>query len=102
MTREDQVLVVDVAVIGLTWKTMAMNVISRPLSAAMELNTIVKFRKYRGLHEGHRFIPMAMEVHNTLRCDMDYFIQKCAHHFHDRQSRAHLSVFLHSIFQATC
>jgi hypothetical protein len=30
-----------------------------------KLNTIAKIRKYKGFHEGHHFIPMAMELHNT-------------------------------------
>jgi hypothetical protein len=102
MTHEDQVLIAEMAVTSLTWETMVMNVISRPINAAMELNTIAKFHKYRGFHEGHRFIPLAMEVHGTLGCDMDCFIQKCVHLFYNRQSRIHLFVFLHSIFQTTC
>jgi hypothetical protein len=71
---------------------MAMNVISQPTNATIELSTIAKFCKYKGLHEGHHFIPMAMEVHGTLGCDMDCFIRECAHIFHDRQSRVHQSL----------
>jgi len=59
----------------------------------MKLNVIVKIRKYRGLHEGHQFIPMAMEVHGAPRCDMDCFIKECACLFHDRQSRGHLFIY---------
>ncbi len=44
----------------------------------MELNTIVKIHKYKGLHEGHHFIPMAMELHNAFERDMDHFIKECA------------------------
>jgi hypothetical protein len=33
---------------------------------------------------------MAMEVHGTLKHDMDCFIRECAHLFHDRQSKGHL------------
>jgi hypothetical protein len=50
----------------------------------MELNTIAKIRKYKGFHEKHHFIPIAMEVHGTLECDMHRFIKKCARLFHDR------------------
>ncbi len=35
---------------------------------------------------------MAMEVHDTLGCDIDHFIRKHAHFFHNRQSRSHLSL----------
>jgi hypothetical protein len=48
-----------------TWETMVMIVISQPTSVDVELNAIAKIHKYRGLHEGHHFIPMAMEVHNA-------------------------------------
>jgi hypothetical protein len=44
----------------------------------MKLNVIVKICKYRRLHEGHHFIPMAMEVHGASRHDMDRFIKECA------------------------
>jgi len=47
----------------------------------VEFNAIIKIRKYGGLHEGHHFIPMAMEVHDAPRCDMDHFIRECAHFF---------------------
>jgi hypothetical protein len=50
---------------------MATNVISQPISAIVELNTIVKICKYRRLHEGHHFIMMVMEVHGTPERDMD-------------------------------
>jgi hypothetical protein len=39
---------------------VALNVIIRPTHVAAKLNTIVKIRKYRGLHEGHHFIPMTI------------------------------------------
>jgi hypothetical protein len=45
----------------------------------MELNAIVKIHKYRGFHEGHHFIPMAMEVHGVPRHDMDHFTNECAY-----------------------
>jgi len=41
----------------------------------------------------HHFIPMVMEVHDTPERDMDRFIKECAHLFHDRQSKDHLSFF---------
>ncbi len=44
---------------------MASNVINRPINVVAKLNTIAKIRKYKGFHEGHHFIPMAMELHNT-------------------------------------
>jgi hypothetical protein len=42
---------------------MALNVISQLASVATKLNIITKICKYRGFHEGHHFILMAMEVH---------------------------------------
>jgi hypothetical protein len=50
-------------VINLTWKIVAINVISQPRGAIAKLNAIAKIHKYRGLHDKHHFIPMAMEVH---------------------------------------
>jgi len=58
----------------------------------MKFNTIVNICKYRRLHERHHFIPMAMEVHDTLGHDMDRFIKECACLFHDRRSKSHLSL----------
>jgi hypothetical protein len=58
----------------------------------MELNAIIKICKYRGLHEGHHFILMAIEVHGTPGHDMDYFIKECARLFHDKQSKGYLSL----------
>ncbi len=43
----------------------------------MELSTIVKICKYKRFHEGHHSIPMAMEVHNTTKRNMDCFIKEC-------------------------
>jgi len=37
----------------------------------MKFSTIPNIRKYRGLHERHHFIPMAMEVYGALGHDMD-------------------------------
>jgi hypothetical protein len=71
---------------------MASSVISWPVNVVVEFNTIVKIYKYRGLHEGHHFIPMAMEVHDTLERDMDCFISECVRLFHDRQLGGHLSL----------
>jgi hypothetical protein len=97
MTCEDWVFVANVMIIDPTWETMIMNVISRATSVVVELNAIVKIRKYRRLHEEHHFIPMAMDVHITPERDMDRFIRECACLFHNRRSRGHLSLFLHSI-----
>ncbi len=86
MNHEDQVLVVDVVVIDPTWKMVATNVINRPIGATLKLSVIVKICKYRGLHDGHHFIPIAMGVHGALERDMDHFIRECVCLFHDRQS----------------
>jgi hypothetical protein len=71
----------------------ASNVISRPSSVVVELNAIAKIRKYERLHEGHHFIPMALEVHCALGCDMDHFIMECVCLFQYRRSKNHLSLF---------
>jgi hypothetical protein len=68
---------------------VASNVINQPTSATVEPNAIVKIYKYRGLHEGHHFIPMAKEVHNTPKRDMDCFTKECAYLFHNKQSKDH-------------
>ncbi len=60
IVREDQVFVANVVVIDLTWETKVMSVISQLVGVVAELGTIIKIRKYRGLHEGHHFILMAM------------------------------------------
>jgi len=72
---------------------MALNVISRPIGALVELNAIVKICNYRRLHEGHYIISMAVEVHSTLECDMDCFIKECACLFYDRQLRGQFILF---------
>jgi hypothetical protein len=92
MSQEDQVFVANVVVTYLMQKKVALNVITQPTSVVAELNAIVKIHKYRGLHEGHHFILMAVEVHDTLGCDMDCFIKKCACHFHDKRLRGRLSL----------
>jgi hypothetical protein len=61
MTQKDEVFIANVVVIGLTQETMALNVINQLASATVELNIIIKIRKYKGLHQGHHFILMAME-----------------------------------------
>jgi hypothetical protein len=71
---------------------VALSVINRPIGVATKLNAITKIRKYRRFHERHHFIPMAMEVHGTPKQDMDHFIKECAHLFHDKQSKSHLSL----------
>ncbi len=71
---------------------MATNVISQPPSATMELSAIVKIHKYKGFHEQHHFILMAMEIHNIFERDMDHFIKECVHLFHNKQSKVHLSL----------
>jgi len=68
----------------------------------VELSAIIKIHKYKGLHEGHHFILMAMEMHNTHGWDMDHFIKECACFFHDMIRRSFILVLLHSIFQAMC
>jgi hypothetical protein len=71
---------------------MALSVISRSIGVNAKLNTIIKIHKYRRLHEGHHFIPMAIEVHNALGCNMDRFIKECAWLFYNRQSKNYLSL----------
>jgi hypothetical protein len=68
------------------------SVISWPINVVAKFNTILKILKYIGFHEGCHFILMAMEVHDALRCDMDYFIKECGCLFHDKQSWDHLSL----------
>jgi hypothetical protein len=45
------------------------------MGATSKLSAIVKIYKYKGFHDGHHFILMAMEVHGALGCDMDCFIK---------------------------
>jgi hypothetical protein len=71
-------------IIDPTQETMASSVINQLIGAIAKLNAIAKIYKYRGLHERHHFIPMAMEVHGTPRRDMDRFIKECARLFHKR------------------
>jgi hypothetical protein len=92
MTRKDQVFIANVVVNYPMWETMFLNVINWPTNVAAKFNAIVKILIYRGLHEGHHFISMTMEVHDAPRHDMDRFIRECAHLFHDRRSKSHLSL----------
>ncbi len=92
MTPKNQVFVTNVVVTDPTRKMTVSNVISWPVGAIVELNTIAQIRKYRGLREGHHFISMAMEVHDALEHDMDRFIKEFAHLSHDRWSKCHLSL----------
>jgi hypothetical protein len=92
MIREDQIFVANVLVTNLMWETVASNIINWPVGAIAELNTISKMHKYKGLHKGHHFIPMAMEVHDSPMHDMDHFIRECVSLFHDRRSGGHLSL----------
>jgi len=63
---------------------VASNVINQPTGVVTKFSAIAKIHKYKGLHEGHHFILMAMEVHGALRHDMDCFIKKCAYLFHHK------------------
>jgi hypothetical protein len=73
-----------VVVIDLMQEKMALSVISQVISATVKLSAIAKIHKYSGIHEGHHFMPMAVEVHNTSGHDMDHLIRECAHLFHDK------------------
>jgi hypothetical protein len=82
---------------------VALNVISRPTNSIAKINIIVKIHKYRGLHKGHHFIMMAMEVHGTLEHDVYCFIKEYVCFFHDRQSQSYLSLsFCIQVFQVVC
>ncbi len=63
---------------------MVLNVITQLGGVIVKLSVIVKIHKYKKLYERHHFIPMAMEVHDTPRHDIDHCIKKCACLFHDR------------------
>jgi hypothetical protein len=41
---------------------MTSNVINQLTNEIAKLSAIIKIRKYKGLHEGHHFISVAMEV----------------------------------------
>jgi hypothetical protein len=68
----------------LTREMVATSVINQLTNTIVELNVIFKIYKYRRIHEGHHFIPMAIEVHGAPGSDMDHFITKCVRLFHDR------------------
>ncbi len=61
--------------INLTPEMIVTSVISRPIGVVAKLSTIVKIYKYKGLHEGHHFILMTMEVHDAPGSDMNHFIR---------------------------
>ncbi len=81
---------------------MATNVISPPRGAIMEFSSIVRICKYKRFHEGHHFILMVMEVHDTPERDMDHFIMEYVLLFHDRRSRYHLSLSFYIQFFKQC
>jgi hypothetical protein len=93
MIHEDQIFVIDVVVMDLTHEMVVMSVISRPAGVATKFNAIIKIYKYREIHEGHHFIPMAIEMHSVPERDMDCFIKEFVQLFHDRQLKGHLSLF---------
>jgi hypothetical protein len=92
MTCEDHIFVTNAVVTNPTQETMAMNVINQLACAIAKLNAITKICKYKGIHEGHHFISMAMEVHGAPRHDMNHFNKDCVRIFHDKQSKGHLSL----------
>jgi hypothetical protein len=47
MIHEDQIFLVDVVVIDLTWEMVTTIIISWPTSVVTKLNAIVKIHKYR-------------------------------------------------------
>jgi hypothetical protein len=48
------------------------------------LTPLLRSANIGGLHKGHHFIPMAIEVHGEPEHDMDHFIWEYAHLFHNR------------------
>jgi hypothetical protein len=59
----------------------------------MKFSVTIKIYKYKGRHEKHHFILMAIKVHGIPGWNMDHFIKECAYFFHDRWSKGHLSFF---------
>jgi hypothetical protein len=55
---------------------VATSVNNWPTNAFLERRAIAKIHKHKGLHEGHHFILMAMEVHSAHGCDMHHFIRE--------------------------
>ncbi len=60
---------------------MATNVISQLTNLIAKFCAIVKIYKYKGFHEGHHFILIAMDVYDALGRNMDHFIIECVHFF---------------------
>jgi len=90
MTCEDQVFVANVMAIDLTWEIVATIVIIQPKGAIAKLNAIAKICKYRGFHD--KLEPFYFDGNGGApKCDIDRFIRECAHLFHDRRLRSHLS-----------
>jgi len=54
--------VANVVVTDPTQEIGASSVISQPTCAIAKFSAIINIYKYRRLHEGHHFIPMALEV----------------------------------------
>ncbi len=102
MIREDKVFVVNVMVTNLTRNMLATCVINWLANVVVKINAIVKIHKYRRVHEGHHFISMSMEAHDAFKHDMDHFIKECAHIFHDRRSKGHLSLSFCIHFSKLC
>jgi hypothetical protein len=84
--------VANVVIIDSIKEIGALSVINWPTCVVVKLNTIVNIYKYRRLHEGHHFIPMALEVHDTLEGDMYRFIRECAFFSHNILLGGHLSL----------
>jgi hypothetical protein len=94
----DQVFVADAMITNPMWETVASNVNSQQVGVVAELIAITNICKYRGLQEGHHFIPTTMEVHDALGRDMDHFIKECACLFQDRRLGGHLSLYFYIQF----
>ncbi len=45
---------------------------------------------------------LKLHQHNTLKRDMDHFIKECAHLFHNRQLKGHLSLSFYIQFFKQC
>jgi hypothetical protein len=65
MTREDQVLIVNVMVTDSMWETVILNVIIWLAGADTKLNIIIKICKYTGFHEEHHFILIVIEMYDA-------------------------------------
>ncbi len=63
---------------------------------------LLKFASIKGFRRAPTFIPMAMEVHDTLGHDMDCFIKECVHLFHDRRSGGDLSLSFYIQYFKQC